>query len=133
MTGLDAADFEISSTGVLTFMKQPNYEMPTDRVRADVTGTAVNEAEEAGNREYLITVRATEMRGSGVTRRALSMERDVTIVVDNVDEPGMVELQWLEPEVHTQIMATLTDDDYPEGVPDGVTVTWTWYTSKVSG
>ena len=133
VTGLDAADFEISSTGVLTFMKQPNYEMPTDRGRADVTGTAVNEAEEAGNREYLITVRATEMRGSGVTRRALSMERDVTIVVDNVDEPGMVELQWLEPEVHTQIMATLTDDDYPEGVPDGVTVTWTWYTSKVSG
>ena len=48
VTGLDAADFAISSTGVLTFMKQPNYEMPTDRGRADVTGTAVNEAEEAG-------------------------------------------------------------------------------------
>ena len=137
VTGLDAADFEISSTGVLTFMKQPNYEMPTDRMRADVTGTAVNEAEEAGNREYLITVRATEMRGSGETRRALSMKRDVTIVVDNVDEPGVVELRWLEPEVHTEIMATLTDPDYPDGFhiggQDPVDITWTWHISKVRG
>ena len=133
VTGLDAADFDISSTGVLTFMDPPNYEMPTDRLRADDTDTAdVDEAEDAGNREYLITVRATEMRGSGETRRALSTERDVTIIVDNVDEPGMVELQWLEPEVHTEIEATLTDPDYPDGVPDG-TVTWTWHISKVRG
>ena len=133
VTGLDAADFVISSTGVLTFMKQPNYEMPTDRMRADVTGTAVNEAEEAGNSEYLITVRATEMRGSGETRRALATERDVTIIVDNVDEPGVVELQWLEPEVHTLIMATLTDPDYPDGIPAEVTIGWTWDVSKVRG
>ena len=29
--GVDAADFEISSTGVLTFMETPDYENPTDR------------------------------------------------------------------------------------------------------
>ena len=29
--GVDAADFEISSTGVLTFMESPDYENPTDR------------------------------------------------------------------------------------------------------
>ena len=31
MRGVDAADFEISSTGVLTFMESPDYENPTDR------------------------------------------------------------------------------------------------------
>ena len=29
--GVDAADFEISSAGVLTFMESPDYENPTDR------------------------------------------------------------------------------------------------------
>ena len=29
--GVDAADFEISSTGVLTFMASPDFENPTDR------------------------------------------------------------------------------------------------------
>ena len=32
--GVDAADFEISSTGVLTFMESPDFENPTDRARA---------------------------------------------------------------------------------------------------
>ena len=29
--GVDAADFEISSAGVLTFIESPDYENPTDR------------------------------------------------------------------------------------------------------
>ena len=29
--GVDAADFEISSAGVLTFMESPDFENPTDR------------------------------------------------------------------------------------------------------
>ena len=33
--GVDAADFEISSTGVLTFMESPDFENPTDRARAE--------------------------------------------------------------------------------------------------
>ena len=36
--GVDAADFEISSTGVLTFMESPDYENPTDRAQAAVDG-----------------------------------------------------------------------------------------------
>ena len=40
VTGIDADDFEISSGGVLTFKKSPNYESPTDRPHAaiDVNG-----------------------------------------------------------------------------------------------
>ena len=32
--GVDAADFAISSTGVLTFMESPDFENPTDRAQA---------------------------------------------------------------------------------------------------
>ena len=145
VTGLDAADFEISDAGVLrfmkpsNFMKPPNFENPTDRgldLNNDDDFTDPSEYAPDDNM-YQITVRATEMRGSGETRRALSTERDVTIIVDNVDEPGVVELQWLEPEVHTEITATLTDPDYPGGFPtggqDSVDITWTWHISKVRG
>ena len=41
--GVDAADFEISSAGVLTFMESPDYEDPTDR------GLNLNEETEGGN------------------------------------------------------------------------------------
>ena len=139
VTGLDAADFEISTTGVLTFMEPPDYESATDRphdaIDLNDDGDTTDDGEDAttmANNMYRIMVRATEMRDSGETRRALSTERAVTIIVVNVDEPGMVELQWLEPEVHTEITATLTDPDYPDGVPDDA-VKWTWYISKVRG
>ena len=153
VTGVDAADFEINSSGELRFNTMkfpngPNYESPTDRMHAaldrnndgDPDDTADGTdlaAAEAGDRMYQIMVRATERRVSG-QERALSTERYVTVSVQNVDEPGMVELRWLEPEVHTEIMATLTDPDCPDGFAtcdDGsaLAVTWTWHISKVSG
>ena len=78
------------------------------------------------------------MRGSGESRRALTSMTDVTVMVENVDEPGMITLNWLEPEVGTVIMATLTD---PDGVHDltddvanqDVTEGWTWQLSTVTG
>ena len=33
--GVDAADFAISSAGVLTFMESPDFENPTDRAQAE--------------------------------------------------------------------------------------------------
>ena len=134
VTGLDAPDFDISTAGVLTFKEPPNFESPTDRMPADDTATSdIDESEEETNNEYQITVRATEMRDSGDMDRALSTETDVTIIVDNVDEVGTIELRWLEPEVHTRISATLTDPDYPDGIPTNVAIAWTWHVSKVSG
>ena len=50
---------------------------------------------------YQITVRATEERKPGVTGRALSTESHITVAVINVNEPGVVELSWLQPEVGT--------------------------------
>ena len=131
--GVDAADFAISSTGVLTFMESPDYENPTDR------GLNLNPGDGAGqddnftgagefapdDNNYQITVSATEMSDALPAKRT---DIALTVIVGNVDDPGELTLQWLQPEVGTAITATLTD-------PDGniSASTWTWYTSKVAG
>ena len=123
VTGWDADDFEISTYGVLRFKKQPDYEDPTDRVRvADDTVTAIT----GSDNMYQITIRATEIRPSGETRRALSTEKDITVSVQNVDEKGMITMRWLEPEVGTPIQAELDD---PDGTPTNVT--FRWYVDKL--
>ena len=139
VTGTDADDFKIVrdglGNGVLSFLKSPNYEKPTDRGLNLNPGTGldqdddfIDDGETAPNSNmYQITVRATEMRETGVTRRALSTESDITVMVTDVDEPGTVELKWLQPEVGTAITATLRDDDEDIGDHD-----WTWTASTVT-
>ena len=61
-----------------------------------------------------------EVRPTGETGRALSTEMAVTVSVTNVDEKGEITLQWLEPEVGTDIQAQLED---PDGAPANVTFT----------
>ena len=133
--GVDAADFEISSTGVLTFMESPDFENPTDRglnlnPAEDDTGDAgefTGAGEFApGDNNYQITVSATEMRaGPDAPLPAKRTDIALTVIVGNVDDPGELTLQWLQPEVTVTIGTTLTD-------PDGDTTdpTWTWYISK---
>ncbi len=116
VTGIDADDFMISG-GVLTFRESPNYEDATDRAHTaeDLNGdndeNDPGEAGVAGDNYYRVTIRATEIRGSGQTGRALSSETNVVVQVENVDEPGVITLNLLEPEADSQIMATLTDPD----------------------
>ena len=68
-SGPDAALFEISSDGVLSFKKSPNYESPSD---------------EGGDNVYNVTVNAS----GGST--------DVVVTVTNVDEGGSVSLDDLQ-------------------------------------
>ena len=79
--------------------------------------TEIEPAEGARDREYEITVRATEKTTSGDDHRALSTETPVTVVVDDVNESGTVTLNRLQPEVGTAIMASLSDPD------DGIDIT----------
>ena len=65
LEGDDAADFRITSTGVLTFVRAPDYENPAD---AD------------GDNVYMVTVNADD----GTYTDA----QDVTVTVTNVDELG---------------------------------------------
>ena len=123
--GVDAADFEISSTGVLTFMESPDFENPTDRglnLNPDDAGEFA-----PGDHNYQITVSATEMRaGADAPLPAKRTDIDLTVIVGNVDDPGELTLQWLQPEVTVPIGTTLTDPDGDTSDP-----MWTWYISKV--
>ena len=133
--GVDAADFAISSAGVLTFMESPDYENPTDRgLNLNPTDTgAADEFNDTGefapyDNNYQITVSATEMRaGANAPLPAKRTDIALTVVVGNADDTGELTLQWLQPEVTTAIDATLTD---PDG--DISDRTWKWYTSKAA-
>ena len=92
-----------------------------------------------GDGRYQITVRATEQVTSGSDPRSLSTETDVTVVVTDVNEPGTVSMNRIQPEVATQIMAMLDDEDGMRvttgtvGPTDSeITLGWQWYVSKVS-
>ena len=132
VTGLDADDFEISSTGVLRFVDPPDFEKPSDRMRdADTSVTPAITEETAKDNVYQIVVRATEKETPGdLMGRALSTEMPITVVVNNLDEAGEVILQWREPEVGTPMQAELDD---PDGGTTAAATNFTWYVSKVQG
>ena len=133
--GVDAADFEIDSAGVLTFKESPDFENPTDRARAEADLNADNDQDDpgeaafaAGDNNYQITVSATEVWDeSNESLPAKRTDIALTVIVGNENDDGKLTLQWLQPEVGTAITATLTD---PDG---GITGSkWKWYTSKVA-
>ena len=96
LSGPDAAKFEISDDGALSFKSSPNFESAGD---AD------------GDNIYMVTVNAA--RGS----------TDVAVTVTNVDEPGKVTINDLQPQAGAgqSVTAGVTD---PDGSP--VSTTWQW-------
>ena len=103
-SGTDGGDFDISTTGVLTFKEIPNFEMPADANKDNV---------------YMVTVVATD------SKKATAM-RDVVITVTNVNEVGAVTLSSEQPKIGIELTATLED-------PDGVvadSIKWTWHSSS---
>ena len=97
----DAEDFKIDkASGVLSFMKSPDYETPGD---AD------------GNNQYTVMVVATDADG-------MTTNEDVTVNVTNVEEAGKVTLDTVAPYPGIDLMATLADSDK---VVDG-SEEWQW-------
>ena len=72
---------------------------------------------ETGTNSYTVTVTATDPPGEDDTI-------DVTITVNNVEEPGTVTLSSTQPVVGTSLTATLTD---PDGNPTNLD--WVWENS----
>ena len=103
LSGRDAARFAIGNLadehGRLTFREAPDYEAPTDSDRDNV---------------YEVTVEVTDRGGNKTTR-------DVTVHVENEDEPGLLTVSNLYPQVGTRITPTLTDPDTPIS-----NLIWTW-------
>ena len=115
LTGTDAALFDISSNGVLTFKKSPDYE-----AAADVIGTSPSTA---GDNMYEVIVQATDADRKMATK-------PVTVEVTNVDEPGVVSLSARQPMAGVLLTATLTDPDSVTTTnPTGLVTTgveWQW-------
>ena len=115
VSGPDAGDFNISTTGALTFKTNPNYEKPAD---ADMDNA------------YMVTVVATDA-GTSDERRIgvdkLTATRDVVITVSNVDDMGTITLSSVQPKVGVDLVATLADED---GVVVD-SVKWQWYDATI--
>ena len=94
VSGTDAGAFEIVD-GKLTFKSPPDYE---------------------AKQTYQVTVMATDGPNT--------VPLDVTVTINNIEEPGKVTLSPANPTVGAQVKATLAD-------PDGSLsdITWTWETS----
>ena len=82
-TGADASAFRISSSGVLSFVRTPDYETKT---------------------RYTLTVSATADGEKSATR-------NVTVNIINEDEDGMLTVSPPQPVVGSAVRTTLTDED----------------------
>ena len=98
LSGADAADFTIDG-GTLMFKSAPNFEMPTDR--ADATATP---AIAGTNNVYNVTIRFSDGGAPAGTH-------SVKVTVTNEEEDGMVSISPMQPQVGTELTATVTDPD----------------------
>ena len=98
------ADFTLASNGVLTFKESPDYETQSS---------------------YTVTVRARV--GSGISNTVNTVDKPVTVNIQNLEEPGTVTLSSVQPQAGTTLTATLGDDDGPTGT------TWHWHRTSSRG
>ena len=92
VTGADAAFFDISQAGVLTFKNSPNYENAKNGLATEAANT------------YNINVTATDSDEGGT-------DYAVVVMVTNEDEPATLTLSNRQPVDGVSITATLTDED----------------------
>ncbi len=109
LNGDDAGKFTIDG-GVLEFKDSPNYEDPKNP-----------------SKSFTVIVRATEILGADEPGPANSTQVTVTVNINNVDEPGKVTFDYLQPQEGVPWMGTLKDGDDPE-----VEGSWEWSVPRVS-
>ena len=139
--GTDSGKFDATG-GVLTFKESPNYEIPGDAMQAEVTDPDANEvilvaANDPGNNEYVLTIRASEMLTAGQDPPASSSTVKIIVTVKDVDEPGSITLNRRQPQVGQSLAATLSDPDRGQvpGTLAELTIAeggWEWSVPKVS-
>ena len=92
LSGTDRGDFDLSSTGELTFRNVPDYDRPADS---------------GGNNEYNVQIRANDGSLTGTL--------DVTVNVTNINEPpaisGSNDLEWRENRSGNITRYTATDPE----------------------
>ena len=111
--------------------------MPDDAGRDENQDTTEIELDAEGNNVYLVTVRASETLTAGQDPPAESATVDIMVTVKDVDEPGSITLNRLQPQVGQSLTATLSDPDRGQN-PDSLTELtvaaggWQWSVAKVS-
>ena len=136
---VDNGKFDITG-GVLTFKSPPNFEMPGDEARAEVTdsgGAVTVAANAAGNNEYVLTVVATEMRAADAVGNALVSRKPVTVTVTDVNEDGTATINLRQPEVSqaTALSVSFSDPDVGQDPATPAALgspTYQWSVPKVS-
>ena len=108
LAGTDAALFDISSNGVLTFKEKPNYEMA-----GDLMGTGESQPQPATT--------STRSPSRPQMLIASGAPSPLPLTVTNVDEPGVVTLSARQPMPGVVLTATLTDPDGATSNPE-----WQW-------
>ena len=125
LDGVDAGVFTIDG-GALRFKSPPNYESPSDGDE----DTVAEDLQGAGDNIYRVTVRFGAGGEDGDPDPTDDYVGDdlgelhVTVTVTNIDEPGRVYISSLQPQIGTELTATVTDQD---GV--AVTGSWQWASS----
>ena len=134
VTGADASDFMIIDADdindgkdrvQLVFKNQPDYE--------NLKGSAISTGTDPDPKEndtYVVTVRATEMSVAVGSGPALAATVEVTVQVINSNDAGTVDMTLLQPEVGTELTASVSDLDGEVTITDSGEG-WTWYRAKV--
>ena len=122
--GADQAQFSIdTNTGALTFKSAPNFEAPTDAASTDP-------ANDAGNNEYIVVVRAT----GGAGDREMTADQTITVTVtDEVEAPAAPATPTISAETATGFTVTWTAPantgpaitDYAVQYREGTSGAWT--------
>ncbi len=115
----DFGHFTISSDGVLSFNIPPDHEMPAGGSDGD-------------SNTYMVVVVASDDAPDSTSARQTDNPimmgyKRVVITVTDVDEPGMVSLSSLQPQVGADLTATLAA---PEQHETTATITWKWEKSR---
>ena len=99
--GTDGADFDHRRAACWPSRSLPTSRLPPTGMRDEVqdNGVVTVTADAAGNNVYLVTVTATEMLTEGQKPPAESKSLDVQVTVKDVDEPGTITLNRLQPQV----------------------------------
>ena len=120
----DHAEFSVNSDGVLSFKFSPDYEMPR--------GTAI--ADNNTNTYKVVVVASDDPTGAGTG--IMMGYKKVTVMVTDMDEPGMVTLSAQKPQIGVELTATLTDDDAEDADDntDGkqIEAKWKWEHSSAA-
>ncbi len=109
----DYRDFVITG-GSLTFKEAPDYENP-----ADDSEDAVDDSDSV----YNVVLAIADASGN-------TSYSKITVQVTNVDEPGTVTMNHLQPQVGVTVTATLTD---PDGAATGHKCQWYQGTTMIAG